>query len=284
MTPIPLPARLNMQGKRVLVTGAASGIGKATALVLAQLGADLLVVDRAPLEATHDEVIALGVSCDISQGDLTDDTFLDSLFAGPRLHAMAHCAAILEGRDWRNDKAWRERFHRVMDINVRVPLEIAMRAIDHMAATRRRPYRAGRIGGGQDRRHVTQYATGLFRVEGRRACAGEMDIPAWRRPRRHGQRRRAWSGRNADDARLQPGAQSAVAPHGPRRGTGLADRVPVHAGRELSVRRHHGRERRRVRRDGPRAPSNLRRRLAFRPGGRTACDRCPDPGSATADR
>ena len=27
-----------------------------------------------------------------------DDTFLAGLFAGPRLHAMAHCAAILEGR------------------------------------------------------------------------------------------------------------------------------------------------------------------------------------------
>src|SRR6202011_4549376 len=110
-----------------------SGIGKATALVLAQLGADLLLVDRARLDATATDVQALGVACVVSEGDLTDDTFLASLFAGPRLHAMAHCAAILEGRDWRNDKAWRERFHRVMDINVRVPLEIAMRAIDHMA-------------------------------------------------------------------------------------------------------------------------------------------------------
>jgi NADPH:quinone reductase-like Zn-dependent oxidoreductase len=35
MTTIALPAALSMQGKRVLVTGAASGIGKATALVLA---------------------------------------------------------------------------------------------------------------------------------------------------------------------------------------------------------------------------------------------------------
>jgi 3-oxoacyl-[acyl-carrier protein] reductase len=130
---IPLPAQLNMQGKRVLVTGAASGIGKATASVLAQLGAALLLVDRAPLAATQNDVTALGAQCEVSEGDLTDDSFLDGLFSGSRLHAMAHCAAILEGRDWRNDKAWRERFHRVMDINVRVPLEITMRAIDHMA-------------------------------------------------------------------------------------------------------------------------------------------------------
>jgi 3-oxoacyl-[acyl-carrier protein] reductase len=134
MSSIPLPAALDMRGKRVLVTGAASGIGKATAVVLAQLGAESLVVDRAPLEATRDEIAALGVACEISQGDLADDAFLASLFEGPRLHAMAHCAAIIEARDWRNDTAWRERFHRVMDINVRVPLEITMRAIDHMAA------------------------------------------------------------------------------------------------------------------------------------------------------
>jgi 3-oxoacyl-[acyl-carrier protein] reductase len=130
---LPLPAAISMQGRRALVTGAASGIGKATALVLAQLGAELLLVDRSPLEEVLAEVQALDATCTTSQGDLTDDDFLASLFAGPRLHALAHCAAILEGRDWRTDRAWRERFHRVMDINVRVPLEIAMRAIDHMA-------------------------------------------------------------------------------------------------------------------------------------------------------
>src|SRR5580704_3265987 len=85
MTAPPLPDALNMQGKRVLVTGAASGIGRATALVLAQLGATLLITDRAPLEETRDEVAAVGVTCEMARGDLTDDMFLTALFMGERL-------------------------------------------------------------------------------------------------------------------------------------------------------------------------------------------------------
>lgn len=134
MPTIALPAALSMQGKRALVTGAASGIGRATAQVLAQLGADLVISDRAPVQATCDEIRSGGGQCTIAQGDLTDDAFIASLFAGDRIHAVAHCAGILEGRPWREDTAWHERFHRVMDINVRVPLQLAAAAIDHMAA------------------------------------------------------------------------------------------------------------------------------------------------------
>jgi 3-oxoacyl-[acyl-carrier protein] reductase len=134
MTALPLPAALSMDAKRALVTGAASGIGKATALVLAQLGADLLICDRASMDATREQVEAAGGSCSIAQGDLTDDAFLASLFTGDRLHALAHCAAIIDGRPWTEDPDWHGRFQRVMDINVRVPLQLASVATSHMAA------------------------------------------------------------------------------------------------------------------------------------------------------
>jgi 3-oxoacyl-[acyl-carrier protein] reductase len=133
MTTIALPAALSMEGRRALVTGAASGIGKATALVLAQLGAELVVVDRAPMDGTREEVEAAGRVCTMMQGDLAEDAFIASFFAGDRIHAVAHCAGILEGRPWTEDRAWHERFHRVMDVNVRVPLQLAAAAIDHMA-------------------------------------------------------------------------------------------------------------------------------------------------------
>jgi len=99
----PLPTALDMRGRRVLVTGAASGIGRATAIALAQLGATLLLADRAPLAATRTEVERFQVPCETAEGDLSDDVFLGSLLSGARLHAAAHCAAILEARlsGWR---------------------------------------------------------------------------------------------------------------------------------------------------------------------------------------
>ena len=129
----PLPAALDMRGRRVLVTGAASGIGRATAIALAQLGATLLLADRAPLAAARTEVDRFQVPCETAEGDLTNDGFRDSLLSGARLHAVAHCAAILQNRPWREDPDWLDRFHRVMDVNVRVPLALGAACIDHMA-------------------------------------------------------------------------------------------------------------------------------------------------------
>ncbi|RUU95497.1 SDR family NAD(P)-dependent oxidoreductase, partial [Mesorhizobium sp. M7A.T.Ca.TU.009.01.3.1] len=47
-----LPEALDLSGQRIVVTGAASGIGRATASALASLGADLLLADVSSLDAT----------------------------------------------------------------------------------------------------------------------------------------------------------------------------------------------------------------------------------------
>jgi len=128
-----LPAALDMTGKRVLVTGAASGIGRASARILGELGAELLLCDRAPLGEVRAELEAAGTQCTEAQGDLASDAFVAQLLSAGRLHAVAHCAAILDSKYWREDANWHDRFHRVMDINVRVPLQLAAACIDHMA-------------------------------------------------------------------------------------------------------------------------------------------------------
>ena len=71
---IPLPSALDLRGRRALVTGATSGIGRATAIVLAQLGAELLLADRASLAEVRAEIERIGATCTTAEGDLTSDT------------------------------------------------------------------------------------------------------------------------------------------------------------------------------------------------------------------
>ena len=128
-----LPAALSLEGKRVLVTGAANGIGRATAIVLAQLGAEVIVNDLAPLAGVRADVKRAQANCIEAPGDLTEDGFIANLFNGQPIHAVAHCAGIVTGKAWQDDPDWIARFHRVMDVNVRVPLTLAAAALEHMA-------------------------------------------------------------------------------------------------------------------------------------------------------
>jgi short-subunit dehydrogenase len=63
-----------LRGKRVLITGAASGIGKAMALRLAQVGAQLVLVDlnQELLESAAADLAARGVSIHAYRVDVTD--------------------------------------------------------------------------------------------------------------------------------------------------------------------------------------------------------------------
>jgi NAD(P)-dependent dehydrogenase (short-subunit alcohol dehydrogenase family) len=80
---------MRFKGKAALVTGAARGVGMATAEVLAEGGADLALNDVNPetLEPTAERLRGLGVKVTTHAGSVTDPAFIASMVAeATRLH------------------------------------------------------------------------------------------------------------------------------------------------------------------------------------------------------
>jgi NAD(P)-dependent dehydrogenase (short-subunit alcohol dehydrogenase family) len=70
-----------LTGKTALITGGSKGLGKAMALALAEAGARLVLVSRdlEKLNATAEEIRALGTQADVFQADITDATAIEQL-------------------------------------------------------------------------------------------------------------------------------------------------------------------------------------------------------------
>jgi NAD(P)-dependent dehydrogenase (short-subunit alcohol dehydrogenase family) len=104
-----------LDGKRVLVTGAASGIGRATAALVATKGGEPLVAD---LDLGGAEALASTVGAKALRLDITDPSAWATALAeaGP-LDGLANCAGVdLAGDDIENctPQEWR----RAMDVNL----------------------------------------------------------------------------------------------------------------------------------------------------------------------
>ena len=111
-----------LQGKRVLITGAASGIGLECARAFARRGANLVISDinATALEGLRSEVIAMGVGCLAQPCDVTSEESVAALAAavhaeGP-LDVLVNNAGIAYLGSFEEMKlAW---WRRTFDVNV----------------------------------------------------------------------------------------------------------------------------------------------------------------------
>ncbi|MBA0045359.1 SDR family oxidoreductase [Mycobacterium sp. NPDC050853] len=117
-------------GKRCFVTGAASGIGRATALRLAREGAELFLTDRAAdgLESAVQEITSAGgkVSAyralDISDYDAVAAFAADILAAHPSMDVLLNIAGISV---WGSvDRLSHQQWRSVVDINLMGPIHV----------------------------------------------------------------------------------------------------------------------------------------------------------------
>ena len=136
--------RGKVENRVVLITGGSSGIGKASAIKIAEAGAKVIIVARgeAELHETRDGIIAAGGKCWAYTCDLTDMASCDELVKKV-LHDHKHVDVLVNnaGRSIRRSiESSYERFHdyeRTMQLNYFGCLRLIMGFLPAMTARRR---------------------------------------------------------------------------------------------------------------------------------------------------
>lgn len=113
---------MKIEGQPALVTGAASGMGEATARLLANLGAkvSLLDIDEAKIKWIADQIGALALPCDVTQAESMEGAIATAELAHGVARILVNCAGIapakrIVGRDGAMPL---EDFKRVIDVNL----------------------------------------------------------------------------------------------------------------------------------------------------------------------
>jgi len=134
-----VPTASDMKGKAALVTGAASGLGRATALALARAGADVCIVDvnAAGLEETAASVRALGVNAHVHASDLAvaencGAAVRTSVEAFGRLDALCNVAGLIFFAHTTEMPA--AQWEKTLAVNLSAPFYLCQAAIPHLLA------------------------------------------------------------------------------------------------------------------------------------------------------
>lgn len=114
-----------LAGRTVVITGAGSGIGKATALLAAAAGAYVVATDVKNQDATISEVLAAGGQGEAHELDISDlaawTTVIDGVLASRgRIDGLANVAGIVTATDdlqVQSEKGWDQ----ILDINLKGP-------------------------------------------------------------------------------------------------------------------------------------------------------------------
>lgn len=132
-----MPTPGDMKGRATLTTGAASGLGRATAIRLAEAGADLCIVDinAEGLEETAQQVRALGGRVLARPADLADADACAPLVAATvaeygRLDALCNVAGILGLAH--TPQMTKAAYDRVIAVNLSAPFHLIQAAIPHL--------------------------------------------------------------------------------------------------------------------------------------------------------
>ncbi|HEY8386252.1 MAG TPA: SDR family oxidoreductase [Porticoccaceae bacterium] len=135
-----MPSPSNMSGKTALITGAAAGLGRATALILADAGANLCLLDinAGGLQSTADEARARGVevlplAVDIGEPQNCRDAVASAVDTFGRLDALCNVAAVFIPSH--TDRMSLDAWNKTLAVNLSAPFHLIQASIPHLLKT-----------------------------------------------------------------------------------------------------------------------------------------------------
>jgi len=134
MSPSGKDRNQRFQGRRAYITGAASGIGLATARLLAQGGAKLALIDvnAKGLEAAAKETGGVPFTVDLTDGAAIDRSVAAAAEALGGLDCVLNIAAISDGRSIAELEP--DQWDLVMAVNITAPYRICRAALPYLQA------------------------------------------------------------------------------------------------------------------------------------------------------
>lgn len=116
---------MDLNGKRVLVTGAGKGIGRATAVLLAQRGATVVALSRNPVDL---EKLSAETGCETLAVDLADVAATRAAVRSALpLDLLVNCAGVAQLTPFMDTTV--EDLDRLMATNTRAPMLVAQEVV-----------------------------------------------------------------------------------------------------------------------------------------------------------
>ncbi len=169
-------SKKEFENKVALVTGASSGIGKATALAFAKAGAALAIVARREkeLKETYAEVGRLGARALSLLGDVTEDAFVKRAVDGVirefgGIDILVNAAGIIGSGSVESTTT--ELFDRMMNVNVRSVFLLMQAAIPSLLERRGSIVNVSSVAGTRSFPNVFAYVTSKAAVNAMTECA-----------------------------------------------------------------------------------------------------------------
>jgi NAD(P)-dependent dehydrogenase (short-subunit alcohol dehydrogenase family) len=162
--------------KVAIVTGASSGIGRATAIALAQSGASVAAVgrdanalERVLAECAHDGHAAMAIATDLTASDGPGTIVQNTVSRFGGIDVVVNAAGIIAmgSTDSTDDQLW----DRVMDLNVRAPFRLMRAAFPYLKERRGTVVNVSSVNGQRVFPNLAAYNTSKAALDQLTRCA-----------------------------------------------------------------------------------------------------------------